>query len=954
MATIAKNPLVLVDGSSYLYRAFHAFPPLTNKQGEPTGAMYGVLNMLKSLIAQVEPSHIAVVFDAKGKTFRDELFEQYKSHRPPMPDELRSQIQPLHAIIKALGIPLLSIEGVEADDVIGTLAVQASQAGKHVLISTGDKDMAQLVNDHIMLINTMNNTLLDREGVIEKYGIPPELIIDYLALLGDSSDNIPGVKGVGEKTAIALLQGIGSMQAIYANLDKIAELSFRGAKTFAPKLEAEKETADLSYLLATIKTDVALDVTYDQLVTQPQQRDQLVELFGRYEFKRWLNEVMNDANPVTQTSAEKIPNNYQATQAVSAEQKSAPFAKVEIDRTAYDCVNSPELFTKWLAKLQMAQLVAVDTETDNLDAMQANLVGISFGLENGEACYIPLAHKGKITQPTQVDLFGESEAELDEVEALLPNQLNKADCLAQLKPILENPNIRKVGQNIKYDLTIFARNGIELQGVAFDTMLQSYTLDSTGRHNMDNLAERYLGHQTIPFEELAGKGKHQLTFDQIELNKATEYAGEDAEITMKLHQLLWSELQKTPELVKLFEQIEMPLVSVLSRVERNGVLIDPAKLLAHSVEIEQRLKELETLVHQEAGEVFNLASTKQLQEILFNKLGLPILKKTPKGAPSTNEEVLEELAQMGHQVPVLLMEHRGLSKLKSTYTDKLPQMINAQTGRVHTSYHQAVTATGRLSSSDPNLQNIPIRNEQGRRIRQAFIAHDGYVILAADYSQIELRIMAHLANDANMIKAFAEGKDIHRSTAAEIFGVPLEAVTSEQRRSAKAINFGLIYGMSEFGLANQLGISRTDAKKYMELYFQRYPAVQQFMLDIREKAAEKGYVETLFGRRLYLPEINSSNQMRRKAAERVAINAPMQGTAADIIKVAMIGIDQAVRNCEDIAMIMQVHDELVFEVKADRVEHYTQLIKAEMEKAIELKVPLIAEVGVGSNWDEAH
>ena len=954
MATIAQNPLVLVDGSSYLYRAFHAFPPLTNKQGEPTGAMYGVLNMLKSLIAQVEPSHIAVVFDAKGKTFRDELFEQYKSHRPPMPDELRSQIQPLHAMIKALGIPLLSIEGVEADDVIGTLAVQASQAGKHVLISTGDKDMAQLVNDHIMLINTMNNTLLDREGVIEKYGIPPELIIDYLALLGDSSDNIPGVKGVGEKTAIALLQGIGSMQAIYANLDKVAELSFRGAKTFAPKLEAEKETADLSYLLATIKTDVALDVTYDQLLTQPQQRDQLVELFGRYEFKRWLNEVMNDANPVTQTSAEKIPNNYQATQAVSSEQKSAPFAKISIDRTAYDCVNSPELFTKWLAKLQMAQLVAVDTETDNLDAMQANLVGISFGLENGEACYIPLAHKGKIAQPTQVDLFGESEAEVDEIEALLPNQLNKADCLAQLKPILENPNIRKIGQNIKYDLTIFARNGIELQGVAFDTMLQSYTLDSTGRHNMDDLAERYLGHQTIPFEELAGKGKNQLTFDQIELDKATEYAGEDAEITMKLHQLLWSELQKTPELVKLFEQIEMPLVSVLSRVERNGVLIDPAKLLAHSVEIEQRLKELETLVHQEAGEVFNLASTKQLQEILFNKLGLPILKKTPKGAPSTNEEVLEELAQMGHQVPVLLMEHRGLSKLKSTYTDKLPQMINEQTGRVHTSYHQAVTATGRLSSSDPNLQNIPIRNEQGRRIRQAFIARDGYVILAADYSQIELRIMAHLANDANMIKAFAEGKDIHRSTAAEIFGVPLEAVTSEQRRSAKAINFGLIYGMSEFGLANQLGISRTDAKKYMELYFQRYPAVQQFMLDIREKAAEKGYVETLFGRRLYLPEINSSNQMRRKAAERVAINAPMQGTAADIIKVAMIGIDQAVRNCEDIAMIMQVHDELVFEVKADRVEHYTQLIKAEMEKAIELKVPLIAEVGVGSNWDEAH
>ncbi|OOH86451.1 DNA polymerase I [Pasteurellaceae bacterium 15-036681] len=954
MATIAQNPLVLVDGSSYLYRAFHAFPPLTNKQGEPTGAMYGVLNMLKSLIAQVEPSHIAVVFDAKGKTFRDELFEQYKSHRPPMPDELRSQIQPLHTMIKALGIPLLSIEGVEADDVIGTLAVQAAQAGKDVLISTGDKDMAQLVNDHIMLINTMNNTLLDREGVIEKYGIPPELIIDYLALLGDSSDNIPGVKGVGEKTALALLQGIGSMKEIYANLDKVAELSFRGAKTFAPKLEAEKETADLSYLLATIKTDVELDVTHDQLLTQPQQRDQLVELFGRYEFKRWLNEVMNDANPVTQTSPERIPNNYQATaqQAVVSEEK---FAKVEIDRTAYQCVNSQVLFDQWLAKLQSAELIAVDTETDNLDSMSANLVGISFALENGDACYIPLTHKGFVSaeQPQQVDMFSDEEP-AEQVEQVLPNQLDKAQVLASLTPILTSPAIKKIGQNIKYDLTIFARNGIELQGVAFDTMLESYTLNSTGRHNMDDLAERYLGHTTIPFEELAGKGKNQKTFDQIEIEKATEYAAEDADITMKLHQVLSAELTKEAELVELFEKIEMPLVSVLSRVERNGVLINPQLLLDHSKEIEQRLAELEQQVHSEAGQVFNLASTKQLQEILFEKLGLPIIKKTPKGAPSTNEEVLEELAQMGHQVPVLLMEHRGLSKLKSTYTDKLPQMINKQTGRVHTSYHQAVTATGRLSSSDPNLQNIPIRNEQGRRIRQAFIAREGYVVLAADYSQIELRIMAHLASDANMIKAFAEGKDIHRSTAAEIFGVALDEVTSEQRRSAKAINFGLIYGMSSFGLSNQLGISRGDAQKYMDLYFQRYPAVQQFMIDIREKAAEKGYVETLFGRRLYLPDIKSSNQMRRKAAERVAINAPMQGTAADIIKVAMIGIDRAIEGCDDIQMIMQVHDELVFEVKADRVEHYTQLIKAEMEKAIELKVPLIAEVGVGNNWDEAH
>lgn len=945
MATIATNPLVLVDGSSYLYRAFHAFPPLTNQQGEPTGAMYGVLNMLKSLIAQVGPSHIAVVFDAKGKTFRDELYEQYKSHRPPMPDELRSQIQPLHAMIKALGIPLISVEGVEADDVIGTLAVQAANAGKDVLISTGDKDMAQLVNDRIMLINTMNNTLLDRAGVVEKYGIPPELIIDYLALLGDSSDNIPGVKGVGEKTAIALLQGIGSMQEIYANLDKVATLSFRGAKTFAPKLMAEKAMADLSYTLATIKTDVELDLTHEQLTVQPQNRDELMTLFGRYEFKRWLNEVMGNGNPVTQANKEKLPNNYAATQAVVSDEI---FAKITLDRTAYQCVNEVNLFEAWLEKLQQAKLIAVDTETDNLDAISANLVGISFALENGEACYIPLQHRG--VQPAQSDLFADDEPQI----GLLPNQLNLHETLTALKPILENPQIQKIGQNIKYDLTIFAQHGIVLQGVAFDTMLESYTLNSTGRHNMDELAERYLGHQTISFEELAGKGKNQLTFDQIELDKATEYAAEDADITMRLHQVLSSELAKETSLQHLFTEIEMPLVSVLSRIERNGVLIDPQRLQAQSAEIEQRLTELEISVHQEAGEAFNLASTKQLQEILFTKLGLPVLKKTPKGAPSTNEEVLEELAQMGHSVPKLIMQHRGLSKLKSTYTDKLPQMINPKTGRVHTSYHQAVTTTGRLSSSDPNLQNIPIRNEEGRRIRQAFIPREGYVIVAADYSQIELRIMAHLANDQTMIQAFAQGQDIHRATAAEIFAVPLEDVSSEQRRSAKAINFGLIYGMSAFGLSSQLGIGRKEAQEYMDKYFQRYPAVQQFMLDIREKASAKGYVETLFGRRLYLPEINSSNQIRRKAAERLAINAPMQGSAADIIKVAMIGIDKAIQDSDDILLIMQVHDELVFEVKAERVEHYSALIKAEMEKAIELKVPLIAEVGVGQNWDEAH
>ena len=950
MATIAQNPLVLVDGSSYLYRAFHAFPPLTNREGEPTGAMYGVVNMLKSLISQVEPSHIAVVFDAKGKTFRDELFEQYKSHRPPMPDELRSQIQPLHAIIKALGIPLISVEGVEADDVIGTLAVQAAKEGKHVLISTGDKDMAQLVNDHIMLINTMNNTLLDREGVIEKYGIPPELVIDWLALQGDSSDNIPGVKGVGEKTALALLQGIGSIKTIYENLDKVAELSFRGAKTFAPKLLAEKEMADLSYLLATIKTDVELDVTHDQLTTSPQDHDKLVELFGKYEFKKWLNEVMNGTNPVTTSTKEHIPNNYAATQAVEKEES---FAKVEIDRSKYETVTTEAQLAKWIKKIQAEKLVAVDTETNALDVMSAELVGISFGLASGEACYIPLTHKEEVSkQARQGDLFAKNTAMVG--YELVKNQLDLTACLAQLKPILEDEQIKKIGQNIKYDLTVFANHGIEVQGVAFDTMLESYIQNSTGRHNMDDLAERYLGHKTIAFEEVAGKGKNQLTFDKIALDVASEYAAEDADVTMKLHQTLFPELEKTPTLLKLFNEIEMPLVRVLSHIERNGVLIDPQKLLAQSQEIEQRLAEVEAEVHQAAGQEFNLASTKQLQEILFEKLGLPVKKNTPKGAPSTNEEVLEELAQEGHIVPKLLIEHRGLSKLKSTYTDKLPQMINPKTGRVHTSYHQAVTATGRLSSSDPNLQNIPIRNEEGRRIRQAFIAREGYKIVAADYSQIELRIMAHLAHDEGMLKAFTEGKDIHRSTAAEIFGVSLEEVTNEQRRNAKAINFGLIYGMSEFGLSNQLGISRQEARTYMDAYFNRYPNVLQFMTDIKTKAAEQGYVETLLGRRLYLPEIKSSNGMRRKAAERVAINAPMQGTAADIIKVAMIGIDKMIFGDENIKMIMQVHDELVFEVKAEMVEHYSQLIKAEMEKAITLHVPLIADVGVGDNWDEAH
>ncbi|POY46639.1 DNA polymerase I [Avibacterium paragallinarum] len=954
MANIAENPLVLVDGSSYLYRAFHAFPPLTNSLGEPTGAMYGVLNMLKSLIAQVQPSHIAVVFDAKGKTFRDELFEQYKSHRPPMPDDLRKQIQPLHAIIKALGIPLLSIEGVEADDVIGTLAVQASQAGKKVLISTGDKDMAQLVDDNIMLINTMNNSLLDREGVIEKYGIPPELIIDYLALMGDSADNIPGVAGVGEKTALGLLQGIGSMAEIYANLDKVATLPIRGAKKLGEKLLAAKADADLSYTLATIKTDVPLDMKPEELHLGENQRDKLIEYFARYEFKRWLNEVMEGESGLTKGDLQSAK--FASSPEVADSTQSAVKNRVKIDRTLYETVDSQEKLDAWIGKIQQAKFIAVDTETDNLDVMQANLVGISFALENSEACYIPLAHQEEVATESQPqgELFGETEAPASTHFALVPNQLDKTACLAALKPLLENPEIQKVGQNIKYDLTVFANNGIELQGVKFDTMLESYVLNSTGRHNMDELAKRHLEHQTIEFEAIAGKGKKQLTFDKIAIAQATEYAAEDAEITMKLHQTLWQTLDQTESLVQLFSEIEMPLVGVLSRIERNGVLVDSQTLLAQSQEISEKLTALESQVHQAAGETFNLASTKQLQEILFEKLGLPIIAKTPKGAPSTNEEVLEELAQQGHIVPKLLIEHRGLSKLKSTYTDKLPLMINPRTGRIHTSYHQAVTATGRLSSSDPNLQNIPIRNEEGRRIRQAFIAREGYQIIAADYSQIELRIMAHLSQDEGLITAFQQGKDIHRSTAAEIFGVPLDEVTSEQRRSAKAINFGLIYGMSAFGLSRQLGIPRADAQKYMDLYFQRYPSVQTFMTDIREKAKAQGYVETLFGRRLYLPDIQSSNAMRRKGAERVAINAPMQGTAADIIKRAMIAIDQAIHQDPDIKMIMQVHDELVFEVKTDRVDHYRSQIQSLMQNAAQLVVPLIVDVGVGNNWDEAH
>ncbi len=940
MTRIPHNPLVLVDGSSYLYRAFNAFPPLTNDKGEPTGAMYGVLNMLRSLISQITPTHLAVIFDAKGKTFRDVLFEAYKSHRPPMPDDLKCQIEPLHNIIKALGIPLLVINGVEADDVIGTLAAQASKQGQKVLISTGDKDMAQLVDENIMLINTMNNTLLDETGVKEKYGIPPHLIIDFLALMGDSSDNIPGVKGVGEKTALALLQGIGSVKEIYANLSKTATLNIRGARTLEAKLTAEKENAELSYLLATIKTDVDLNISSDELKLKPANFNALTKYFAYYGFRRWLKEAEagisfmskdkeNEDNtiikPKTSTAIHKAVTQKPLISDIPKES-----IHIHIDRSQYECILTQTQLDEWCQKLQQANFFAIDTETDALDYMHANLVGISFGLENGKAAYLPLHH--------------------DYLDA--PKQLDFQSVMQQLKPILENPKLRKVGQNLKYDAHIFERAGIQLQGIAFDTMLEAYALDSTGKHNLDDLAKEYLNYQTITFEEIAGKGKKQRTFNQIPIELATEYAAEDADITMRLHLLLTEKQKKNPKIEALYTTLEMPLLPILQKMESTGVLIDNEALFIQSKELEANLQQLEQQAFVLAGTHFNLNSTKQLQEILFEKLQLPILKKTPKGAPSTNEDVLEELA-LEHKLPQIIVKHRMLSKLKSTYIDKLPQLVD-KNGRIHTSYHQAVTSTGRLSSSDPNLQNIPVRNEEGRRIRQAFIAPKGFKIMAADYSQIELRIMAHLSKDENLINAFNTGQDIHRATAAEIFGLPLEQVTITQRRNAKAINFGLIYGMSAFGLARQLGIGRNEAQSYIQRYFKRYPRVQDFMHQIPESGKEKGYVETLFHRRLHLPALATGNVIARKAAERLAINAPMQGTAADIIKRAMIAIADAIQDTDDIRMIMQVHDELVFEVRKDKVDFWSQKIKTLMENAAVLDVPLIVDIGIGDNWDEAH
>ncbi len=928
MVQIPENPLILVDGSSYLYRAYHAFPPLTNSAGEPTGAMYGVLNMLRSLILQYQPTHAAVVFDAKGKTFRDELFEHYKSHRPPMPDDLRSQIEPLHAMVKAMGLPLMAISGVEADDVIGTLALEAEKMGRPVLISTGDKDMAQLVTPNVTLINTMTNTILGPEEVIAKYGVPPELIIDFLALMGDSSDNIPGVPGVGEKTAQALLQGLGGLETLLNESDKIASLSFRGAKTMAAKLEQNKEVARLSYQLATIKTDVELDLTCEQLTVQQPAADELLSLFKRYEFKRWTADV--EAGTWLQGKGAKP----------AAKPQAAPVVEVEDDEPAtplsaehYVTILDEPTLNEWIARLKKAPVFAFDTETDSLDNVSAQLVGLSFATEPGLAAYVPVAH--------------------DYLDA--PEQLSRERVLELLKPILEDEKALKVGQNLKFDRGILQNYGIELRGIAFDTMLESYILDSVaGRHDMDSLSDRWLKHQTVTFEQIAGKGKNQLTFNQIALEEAGHYAAEDADVTLQLHLKMWPKLEKHAGPLNIFQNIEMPLVPVLSRIERNGVKIDPAVLHKHSGEITLRLAELEKKAHEIAGEAFNLSSTKQLQVILFEKQGIKPLKKTPGGAPSTSEEVLEELA-LDYPLPKVILEHRGLSKLKSTYTDKLPQMINPKTGRVHTSYHQAVTATGRLSSTDPNLQNIPVRNEEGRRIRQAFIAPEDYVIVSADYSQIELRIMAHLSRDKGLLSAFAEGQDIHRATAAEVFGMPLESVSNDQRRSAKAINFGLIYGMSAFGLSRQLNIPRKESQRYMDLYFERYPGVREYMERTRAQAKEQGYVETLEGRRLYLPDIKSSNAARRAGAERAAINAPMQGTAADIIKRAMIAVDAWLQAAQPrVRMIMQVHDELVFEVHKDDVEQVSQKIHELMENSTQLDVPLLVEVGSGENWDLAH
>ena len=917
------NRLILVDGSSYLFRAFHALPALTNSKGLNTGAAKGVIGMIRKLVADYAGDQVVVVFDAKGPTFRNEIYAEYKANRPPMPEELREQIEPIHQTIRAMGLPLICISGVEADDVIGTLSVEAAANARAVVISTGDKDMAQLVNDHVTLINTMNNTTMDHDGVVAKFGVPPKLIIDLLALMGDKVDNIPGVAGVGEKTATALLQHLGGIDAIYRQLDAVAELPIRGAKSLASKLEGARGDAELSYELATIKTNCDLGLAEGDLDSNPPDQDALIALFRELEFKTWLDALLQGADDVIpQVAGDDTENDMPS--AVSALACDGVDVTTILDQATFDA---------WLARLNNATLIAFDTETTSLDYMVAEVVGVSFAVEVGAAAYVPLAH----------DYPG------------APDQLGRDHVLNALKPLLEDDQVAKVGQHLKYDANVLANHSITLRGIHDDTMLESYVLDATGsRHDLDSLALKYLGQRTIHFEDIAGKGAKQLTFNQVPIEQAAPYAAEDAEVTLRLHQHLSAKLDQESALSALYRELEIPLVPVLSRIERNGALVCRDTLAIHSRELGERMLTLESQAHELAGGPFNLGSPKQLGEILFNQLELPVLKKTPKGAPSTAEDVLAELA-LDYPLPAVLMEYRSLSKLKSTYTDKLPEMIDPKTGRVHTSYHQAVTATGRLSSSDPNLQNIPIRTEEGRRIRQAFIAAPGCQILAADYSQIELRIMAHLSQDPGLLVAFAEGLDVHSATAAEVFGVGIDQVSGDQRRKAKAINFGLIYGMSAFGLGKQLGLGRNEAQEYIDLYFDRYPGVADYMARTRALAHEKGYVETLRGRRLYLPEINARNRQRQQAAERTAINAPMQGTAADMIKQAMLAVDAWLDASQTPArMIMQVHDELVFEVDTSAAEEVGLKVSELMSGVGLLDVPLVVDVGVGANWDEAH
>lgn len=926
---VCPAPLVLVDGSSYLYRAYHALPPLTNSKGQPTGAVKGVVNMMRRLIKDYPNSQIAVIFDAKGKTFRDDMYSEYKANRPPMPDDLRPQVQPILDIVQAMGFPLMVIDGVEADDVIGTLARQATEQKCDVVISTGDKDMAQLVNQHVTLVNTMTDTVLDIPGVTEKYGFGPELMIDYLALMGDKVDNIPGVPGVGEKTAQGLIQGVGGLDAIYADLEKIRTLTFRGAKNMPEKLIEHREMAYLSYRLATIKTDVELAIGPQSIQMTPPDNLKLRDLFEDLEFKSWVKELGNlspdlVSASITESTVEPASESKAIDEFIPAA------APTEIH---YDIITDKILFADWLARLQQAPQFSFDTETTSLDIMDAKIVGVSFAIEAGKAAYIPCGH----------DYMG------------APEQLPIEWVLQELKIVLEDEHKIKIGQNLKYDRSVLLNYGLELRGIAYDTMLESYVWNSIGsRHNMDALAQNYLDYKTVTFEELAGKGVKQLAFNQLKIEDAGHYAAEDADITLRLHEFFWPQLENIGSLKSVFETIEMPLVPVLSHIERNGALVDANLLGKHSIELGERLTQLERKAYEIAGQEFNLSSPKQLGVILFEQQKLPIIKKTPTGSPSTAEEVLQELA-LDYPLPKVLMEYRGLAKLKSTYTDKLPLEINKRTGRIHTSYHQAVAATGRLSSQDPNLQNIPIKTEEGRRIRQAFIAPKGYKLVAADYSQIELRIMAHLSDDAGLLNAFEKGLDVHRATAAEVFGVGLDGVTTEMRRSAKAINFGLIYGMSAFGLARQLHVGRNEAQQYIDRYFERYPGVQRYMNETRAIAHEQGFVETIFGRRLYLPDINAKNKNLQMGAERTAINAPMQGTAADIIKKAMISVDQWLRESKvDAKLIMQVHDELVLEVAETQIEAVTAELIARMSAAAQLKVPLLVEAGVGNNWDEAH